>query len=243
MPLSLFEKMISEAREMGVESLGLHFNGESVLHPEFPRMLMMSRGIRTNFSTNGIDITDDVIGAILDARIRKVNFSIHVAGDQPMLAAARLKRARDRRGKRRPIISASYCYNGEPDDRIRAIWSQWHNAVDTFGLSGTVEDMKWKALPPYGKTVVNRARCQQPLRYAAVLWDGRVTVCCHDLGGELASGDVSSKRLIEVLTEPHFVNIRQHIMENKIPDYPLCRRCQLWNSRYRFPPVDFKEKT
>jgi MoaA/NifB/PqqE/SkfB family radical SAM enzyme len=56
-------------------------------------------------------------------------------------------------------------------------------------------DMKWKEdyslVPEYDY-------CTSLYRYMAVLWDGRVDICCKDVAGHLIVGDANTQRLKDI---------------------------------------------
>ena len=190
--------------------------------------------IHLNYSTNGLGLSDEVIAATVDGKVRRVNFSIHTDDALPLEAASRLRSARDRTTRGLPRSAANMLYDGSNAQKVIETWHRWRSVVDTFGASGTIEDMRWRWLPPFGAQVKRQPRCPFPLRYAAVLWDGRVTVCCHDLAGELAGGDVTKTSLWDALYEAKFMKMRADTSAEGRPREDLCRRCGLWQKRHRF---------
>lgn len=239
---SLFRSALEQGLSSGVQIASLHFNGESTLHPRFAAMILAAsgRGVALNYSTNGVDVPDEVIEATMRSDVRKVNFSVHVNDDRPLATAMRYRRARDKLGRRRPRLTSTLNYEHQPQWLIDELRRKWYGAVDTFGVTGTIRDMKWSELPPTGVVTQARVRCTQPLRYVAVLWDGRIAVCCRDLAGELASGvSLEKASLDEILASKHYVSLRAQIIASGYPSgHALCRRCSLWKTSHRFAVLD-----
>jgi hypothetical protein len=244
MSLDLFRKVVDEAHAMGVQSVSLHFNGESTLHPGFAEMIRYASGrsFRLNYSTNGISASDEVIAATM-AGVRSVNFSIHVDDERPLQTAKRFREARNWLKQKNPQLAASLNYEGQAPGTIEQIRRAWYDVVDAVGLVGTIEAMRWKIMPPTGRTTTKNPRCNQPLRYVAVLWDGTVTVCCRDLAGELAYGNVTASSLSDAISLPYFTSLRQEILRLGRPQKPLCARCYLWQETHRFPVLPRSEQT
>jgi hypothetical protein len=238
MAMSLFHKVIREAKQLGVGSLGLHYNGEATLHPEYPAMLRLvgkQRFDATTYSTNGMDVSDEVVDATVEGAIKVVNISVHSTSDRPIDFARRLGEARRRARQKRPRITATYGFGGAPEEQVRETHGRYKDVVDSFGVTGTIHGMRWTALPS-DAVKVSRTRCQQPLRYVAVLWDGRLTICCRDLAGELAFGDARQGSLAEELARPVAVRRRQEIVSDGHPSDRICKRCKLWQAIYRWAP-------
>jgi hypothetical protein len=238
MSMSLFYKVIKEAKQLGVGSIGLHYNGESTLHPQYPEMLRAvgrQQFDSTTYSTNGMAVSDEVIAATIEAAIRVVNISVHTTSQEPMVFALKLRDARARAGQKRPRITATYGPDGASEAVVRSTFRLYKEAVDSFGVTGTIKEMRWTSLPK-DAAIVRRPRCHQPLRYTAVLWDGRMTICCRDLAGQLAFGDVSKRTIVEELASPVAARRRQEIVAEGHPSDKLCKRCKLWQTIYRWAP-------
>jgi MoaA/NifB/PqqE/SkfB family radical SAM enzyme len=238
MAMSLFQKVIKEAKQLGADSLGLHYNGEATLHPEYPTMLRLvgkQRFGSTTYSTNGMGVSDEVVAATVEGAIKVVNISVHTTSDEPIGFARRLGEARKVARQGRPRITATYGFDGASKEVIQGVYNRYKNVVDSFGVTGTIRTMRWAILPP-DVVKVPRKRCYQPMRYVAVLWDGRLTICCRDLAGELAFGNARRRSLAEELASPVAGRRRQEIVSDGHPSDRLCRRCKLWQTVYRWAP-------
>ena len=239
MAMGLFRKVVDEAATLPhLRTLSLHFNGESTTHPRFVEMLELLRGRgfpRVEYTTNGMDISDEVLRATVLLPVSHVHFSAHVPGGRPAEAASRLRTLREEHGQG-PRITANVCWQGQGASEMNVYYDKWRGVADKFSLSGTVHEMQWTHLPR-GYTEREQPFCSQPFRFVAVLWDGRVTVCCHDLRGELARGDVNVNSIVDTLHEPPFVRLREQIQTQTTPKGCLCTRCGLWQTRYQFPTL------
>ncbi len=78
LPLPLIEKVLTEARQYGVESVSLHGSGEPTLHKELPAIVRYahSLGIRPSFFTNGERLTPELFREVAEAGLDLVTVSI-----------------------------------------------------------------------------------------------------------------------------------------------------------------------
>jgi len=237
MKLALFKKVVDEAAGMPrLRTLSLHFNGESTIHPDFVEMLeyVGTKGFgRVEYTSNGMNVSDEVLLATVKLPVAHVHFSAHGLHPEPPETARRLRALRAEHGQG-PRTSANICWGGQPPEKMNEHFAQWYGVVDKFSLSGTIDEMAWTHLPN-GFVERSQPHCSQPFRYAAVLWDGSVTVCCHDLRGDLASGNVNTDTLVNTVHEPYFVELREQIRTQTTPEDCLCTKCDLWKVRYQFP--------
>jgi len=242
MAWELFVSVVKQAKKLGVGSLGLHYGGESTLHPDFPRMLdHVADGTFTlNYSTNGMGpVSDEVIEATIRAGgggLKQVNFSIHVAGRKPLETAKRYMAARRKAGQRKPVLTSKINWDGQTPEQLDELHAKWvgSGAVDSLGVTGTIRDMAWATIPKGTKSSAAKV-CSQPLRYAAVLWDGRMLICCRDLGAELIHGNAGTIGIRRSIMSDRQVRFRKQIQAHGCPQVPFCQKCKLWQRTLRFP--------
>ena len=236
MSMELFDKVIHEAKNLKyLGAVALHFNGESTHHPQFPEMLRMVGRLGlpgVKYVTNGVNVPDEVLLATVESGVTKVHISDHGQGTKAVETAQKLRALRAKYGKG-PKITVSVCWAGEDPAVMNTYYEKWRGVADSMALSGTIKDMRWTHLP-HGYREDTFEWCHQPFRFAAVLWDGRVTVCCHDLQGVLAGGDVNKNTLQSTIHEPYFVDLREKLQHQTNPKGHLCTGCQLWSPRYTF---------
>lgn len=77
MEMELFERIVDEAAESGVERIHCYLHGEPFLHPELPKMLryMKSRNLAVHLTTNGSALDKQKIRAVLSAGL---DFGDHI---------------------------------------------------------------------------------------------------------------------------------------------------------------------
>ncbi len=139
MDRALFERLVGEMVDAGVEELGLFYIGESFMCGWLPEAIAYAkrRGIRYAFlTTNGSLATPARVKACMEAGLDSLKFSMNnadeaqfreVAGVKPRLfrdAIANLKatrRVRDGGGYGCGLYASSIRYDGEQQERMQAL--------------------------------------------------------------------------------------------------------------------------
>jgi radical SAM protein with 4Fe4S-binding SPASM domain len=80
--------------------------------------------------------------------------------------------------------------------------------------------------------------CRAPWRTVVVLWDGRVSPCCHDPRGEWILGDLRRQGLAEIFRAEPAALLRTRLADGwpspQGPCGPCAHRPDLWQR----PPLD-----
>jgi len=73
LPLELFKKVVSETEHF-LEDVVLHWRGEPLLNKDLPLMVRFAteRGIRANFNTNALALTEERSKALIDAKLAQM---------------------------------------------------------------------------------------------------------------------------------------------------------------------------
>jgi len=198
--------------------------GEPLLHPRFAALAAdaAARGIRTLVTTNGTLLDDRRIGALLDARLDRVTVSID--GDAATHEAVRgIPLARTKDALRRLVAARDAAGSTTAVDVSMVVAPETERAVESFRreFEGTVDRVQTIPLLVRGE---RRTRCREPWRGGlVVLQDGRTTVCCVDHDGELAVGDATKERLVDVWNGPRMRALRRAHVTGDLP--PLCAGC------------------
>ncbi|MDR3038250.1 MAG: radical SAM protein, partial [Candidatus Adiutrix sp.] len=82
MPPALFERLMAQAEEHQLPALTLGLAGEPLLHPEIARLT--ARAARAGImdirlGTNGLKLTDDLAGALVDSGLTRLEISVDAA--------------------------------------------------------------------------------------------------------------------------------------------------------------------
>lgn len=74
MDIDLFEKVLKETVEIGVQQIDFELMGEPLLHSEFPQILKMAKDkmVDIGIYTNGVNLTEEIARAILDYNVKDI---------------------------------------------------------------------------------------------------------------------------------------------------------------------------
>ncbi len=115
-----------------------------------------------------------------------------------------------------------------------ALMQQGYHAFKKFQLQRGIVLTFWNA-STYANSRVNddydllatekAAFCPHPFKDLGVLWNGDVTLCCLDYGGQLKVGNVRESSIESVLQSEAANKLRASMLGHH-PLPPLCRKCQ-----------------
>lgn len=198
--------------------------GEPLLHPQFVELAKDAarRGIRTLVTTNGTLLDDRRIAGLLEAGIDRVTVSVD--GDERTHEAVRgIPLARTRDAVRRLVAARDAAGVPTSVDVSMVVAPETEAATTSFRDSFGVEVDRVQTIPLLTRGE-RRTRCREPWRGGlVVLQDGRCTVCCVDHEGQLAVGDATVERLVDVWNGPKLRALRRAHARGDLP--PICAGC------------------
>ena len=246
MEFGLYEKIARDAVEFGIENMQLHFQGEPLLHKQFPEMVRLAKrnGMRTNVFTNGLPLTEKMADAILDAGLDSLRFSVdgvseevyqknRVGGQFHRVYKNMKMIAEKARASKSPILlewqMIGMRNNEHEIDRAREMAREigLNFFVKTFAVTNA------DSVPrnPKYQRKLHIKPCADIYRAIFVYWDGDVVPCCYDLDGKAIVGNLTRETLTEVWESPAYVDLRRRIDNAYLkPDEEpeLCKSCLKW---------------
>lgn len=223
--------------------------GEVFLHPRFHEILrhLRSTGIRYScVITNGTQLDDENIGALIDAEVAILIVSLDGAEKAAFERArknavyedvvARTKRVfeiRKARGAERPHIVLSVVGSDEvrPSlDLFRAEWAPYlgeHDeifvcSVVSWAGTMTIADSSCRPKPVAGRT---RKPCRMLYKTLTVYYDGRATPCCYDHACKLEVGNAKTQTIEAIWKGEPLARLRRLHEEGRVDEIDLCRGC------------------
>lgn len=201
MDRNLFERLLLEMREAGVEEIGLFYLGESFLVPWLPEAVHFAKRVAgypyVFLTTNGSLATPQRVEACMAAGLDSLKFSLNYADEHQFVEIARVKRVlygqilanvkaafRVRQDGRYACgLSASYIqYDGEQGERMKAVVEEVRTYVDEvyalplYSQAGLVSEEESER--GWAPTPGNRGRVgalRDPLPCWALFTAGHVT--------------------------------------------------------------------
>lgn len=243
MDREIFDRVL-ENIDIPVKACFLHMCGEPFLNRDleyFCRRLMERKIIPTIFS-NGYNIDLSLLDKVLSVKGVKISFSmeIHSKEDYESIRVPGLysKAVECLQEIDRHFIAAKRFYGmnvilkGAQDSH--SVENISRRLFEKFaGLSNITfsSEWPWPGLPQTGDLAGHMSShnsiCNQAKGLPAVLWDGRVSFCNLDYGGEMIVGSVLETRFSRLVNNKESRRYRRRLAMRSLPDGSLCDRCVL----------------
>ena len=242
-PVPLVEKIAAEAAGQ-CEFVTLHAWGESILHPQFDRVIQIFRaaGLRTLLSTNanllnekrrerllasGLDFLIFSLDAVNEDTYQKLrtggNFQETVQNVESFL-----RQARERNVSTFCVLQLIYMSVNK--DEARLFKRKWqalgaHVWLKPFSIwNGDNDDIR-KFHPDLTRNRYQENLCDWPWRQFVIHWNGDVVPCCMDYNGAVKFGNVQDETLTAIWTGERMQAFRAaHIKGRGTIDF--CKNCQ-----------------
>lgn len=254
MDFSLYRRIITSAREAGVEELGLFYLGESMLYPKLAEAVEVAKedvGFPYVFlTTNGVVGSAARFSALFRAGLDSLKFSFNWADGEQMKEVTGInafervvkniqlaREQRDATGSNCGLYASSILYDGEQGERMREAVARIEPFVDEhYWLplysqhSLTAEDTKARGyLPIAGNTgraaaAVPGLPCWAVLTEAHCTWDGKLTACCFSHTEDFTMGDLTQQTFAEAWNSRSFRALRQAHLAGDVRNTP-CEAC------------------
>ncbi len=234
MNLKLYKKIIDEVKGFPKITLQLHRRGESLLHPDFIKMISYLK--KENFydlqlATNAI-LLDKEKSELLSKVLTFISFSI----DHPIIYKKNRgvdcyniveeninKFIKINNGKVKTQVSIVKT-DEIKDEIINEFIDKWKSRVDRVRIyEEHSKDGKFGSL---NKNRDSRVPCAKPNTDMVVFWNGKVVRCNHDWDGQ-ALGDLNNNTIAKVFNNNKYDDLRNQNKLLKYKDEP-CKSCDSW---------------
>lgn len=250
MKIELFKDVLDEAVEMGINQVGLHTVGESILHPEIEKFIQLSKSknIYTYMDVNGNNFREGLHEAIIDSGLDSLKFSIDGHTQQIYSKIRRggnlekvfsnLKKMDFLRKQKKSKMKlyALYIICKENEQYVEAFKKMFAPYVDEIEIScilnqgEQVEGYEGLCSPKLTDIMARRRKmnvCPNPFKRINISWDGYLTACCIDFELNLVYGKFEKGKLKELWNNEKIKLIRKKIQTFNLTDLKLCKNCDL----------------
>ena len=246
MDMDLYEKIINQVRGI-VYDANLHHTGESLLHPELPRMVRIAKeaGIYTRLHTNATLLDEEKSRALIEAGLDLISFSfdgydaetyekIRRGADfeKTLANIKRFLKIKQDGGYETPYtIFEVINFSQGTQEQIaefkaplmalglnRFIVKEPHNWSGEFEVEGE-ETMIGN--PDYF------VPCTFPWYALVIFYDGTVYPCPQDFFGKLKVGDFNTQSLEEIWHGEPLVELRRRMKERNYHGIEPCEKCDM----------------
>jgi radical SAM protein with 4Fe4S-binding SPASM domain len=242
MEWNLFQKVIDEFAELEVPDLALHYAGESLLHPDFRDMLKYAMEKHHRFKSigwfdNGMLFDTEIADLVVELGVDEITFSLEGLGEandsvrigsKYAVVAANINYLIQKRGKQsKPSIIIHMTDVGQNKQTIADCADYWVNKVNVVTVSSCLDS---NLQASNIKNPAHFKMCHSPFEFMAVLWNGDVVPCCHDLEGKLTLGNVTNVTIKKVWNSSSYRTLRKNCATNTFPESEICYTCNAWKT-------------
>lgn len=257
MDFGLFRKIIDEAQG-SVFDVHLMHRGESLLHPEFFRMVRYAHeaGLVTRFHTNGTLLDEDKARRLIDSGLDQFAFSFD-GFDKESYEKIRVRGQFDRTVANivRFLQIKKELRSKKPTTVLELIY--FPEVFEKTGRRGQKEFLaRFKGLP------LDEVKVKKPHNWAGdvgqpssrkhyspctflwqalvIFWDGAVLPCPQDFFGCLKLGNIKDSTLAEVWNGEPMLNLRKKILAGDFGGLSTCAECdRLWRPQILGVPKEY----
>jgi len=256
MDFSLFKKIIDEAARFAFD-VNLHHRGESLLHPDFFKMVEYAHaaGFVTRFHTNGTLLDEDKARSLITAGLDQFAFSfdgfdaetyerIRVNADfeETVGHIRRFLEIKKELRVRKPVTVIELI--NQPGLRESAERSRTAFVERFAGLPldkiFVKEPHNWAGETGAVRERKTYAPCTFLWQALIIFWDGEVLPCTQDFFGYYPLGNVRDSTLAEIWNGGRMVALREKIVRCDIADLKTCGRCdRVWRRQIFGIPKEY----
>jgi radical SAM protein with 4Fe4S-binding SPASM domain len=246
MGVDLFQKLVEECKShKRLWMLILHNFGEPLMNENLPRMVALAKQAKiarsVQFSTNGTLLTEEKAGALIEAGLDGLVFSVDAltreeyrelkGGDfygRVVENARMIMRLKKSLKRGNPFVSAKMVLRRGQERAFRAFKAMWKPIVDEVALTAytnwgnRVADRSAKPLPE------KRYACHFLWYYPVVNWDGKVFFCCATCDEDAIIGDLKTSGLAEIWKEERLRRVREAHLRGEFDTVRPCKACIYW---------------
>lgn len=242
MPLNLFQKIIDEASEIGVNKIKLFLHGEPLLHPrliEMVRYIKSKRNLGISIATNGslldkeksklllrsgLDYEDEVVFSILGYSKESHEKIMNGINHEDVLTNIfDFLKLRKQYGSNVNIL-VTFKRMPENKHEEKQFVKYWRKKVDkvwTSTISKSFREYKNNEIdtPQRNKT------CTGLWNEMVVFWNGDITICTSDIDGNYIVGNLKERSIKEIWNGKQLSSVRNLHRKKQFQKIPLCSKC------------------
>lgn len=248
----LFERLVKEMREAGVEELGVFYLGESFLCSWLPEAIKYAKqdcGYPYVFlTTNGSLATPDRVEACMAAGLDSLKFSLNYADEEQFIDIARVKPAlfskiakhvkgayakRQAGGYKCGIYGSYIEYDGEQGERIKAYVDSLRPYLDEvyalplYNQAALIDNNEWEFVQGNrGRAAALRdpLPCWSIFTEGHISFDGRLSACCFDHDNRFNMGDLTKMSFMDAWHSAKFQELRKAHLKRDVRG-TICEKC------------------
>jgi radical SAM protein with 4Fe4S-binding SPASM domain len=244
MDFGLYEKIVKDAVDFGTKKIQLHFQGESLLHKQFPEMIRLAKqyGMSTQVFTNGLLLTMEYIDSIIQSGLDNMRFSVdgasdetykqnRVGGDFEKVLDNMKMMTEHARGSGTRVEWQFIVMRNNEHELNKA--QQMAREIGVPFIAKTFAESVPELTPDnpkYRRNLLPKP-CTDIYRAVAIFWNGDVVPCCYDLVGKEIMGNIGERTLSQIWDSAKYAAFRYRVDNagrNPDDEPELCKTCLKW---------------
>ena len=235
MSVELFNRIVSEAKELGFTTVTMQMYSEPLLDPHLIKRIkfVKSLGMKAGFFTNAMLLDGNMVDKLLDSGLDFIKFSvdagskedydkIRIGGDWERVKNNIISfyKKRQARGAINPRITVFMIKQKSNEKNIashRTFWSEWADDVNISAVDNRAEDnpreLHGIAYP-----------CFEP-NHPTVLSNGKLVMCCLDYEGEMVLGDMKRQSLKQIMESEKYRRVMDLHISFRGDRIKMCKKC------------------
>jgi len=238
-----FEKIIRKIYKY-TNLVCLHVKGEPLLHKDLEQILYILEkyNLKTNITTNGTLIEQNINVLKNSNAVRQINFSIHSITQNDSLNKGYLYNVLKNADELEDIIISYRLWNKEDNKENNINREIIKELEDYYEVPNLIEKLKqnnflklrdnifinqdteftWPDIN--GNRIIEKGRCLALKEQIAILVDGTVVPCCLDNDGNIKLGNILKEDLDDILKKDKTLEIKNNFLNGIITE-ELCKTC------------------
>lgn len=244
MNIENFEDIIKKVHSY-TKLICLHVKGEPLLHKDLNKILeiLEKYNLKTNITTNGTLIKENLDVLKNSKAVRQINFSIHSLTQNINMNNKEYLTNIFKCVDELPNILISYrLWNIQKLEKneintniIKQLETYYKtsNLIEKLKQNKFIElrknvfinqDMEFTWPDINNKQIIEKGRCLALKDQIAILVDGTVVPCCLDNNGDILLGNILQESFEDILNKEETIKIKKNF-ENNIITCDLCKTC------------------
>lgn len=251
------QKIISQASDLGVNSLKFNYRGESTMNPHFYQITKFAKDLSsgstfidrlTNSNFKFRNDKDDIFDGLCNQTKVKISYDSFIkdvfetqrAGGDHDLTTRNIDKFYNYRNRKDTeiVIQAVRTRLNKNEDIEGSVKKRWPSA--SLSIRDVVEGRKENNIDDLVNKVrdnSNRKPCLQAYVRLIFTWDGRATVCCPSISEDLIVGDINKISLGEIFNSKKAKFIRKKLKTKEaFSIYSSCKNCSSFESYSGYTP-------
>lgn len=244
MDLELFKKIIDECKKEKIAAVKLSWRGEVLLNKDFVKMVKYAKeaGIReVSTLTNATHLTPEVAKGLIEAGLDYLVFSvdgstketyekIRIGANFEQVVENIKQFHRLRSNKKKPQTRIQLTEIEQNKNEVQPFINHWRNKVDEIAISGFIDysyidEEQDSQVQDVLRNAKGRLPCSSLWQRLAIMSDGTATVCCVDVQGKLALGNVKDQTIKELWRGFKLNKLRELHQQKRLNEIEACRKC------------------